>query len=59
VAQIRPRTTWSDYISDLVWSCIGMEPAELSEIAIDREVLWVFPGLLPLRLSPKENQARK
>ena len=25
----RPRTTWSDYISDLAWSPLGVEPAEL------------------------------
>jgi len=31
----RPRTSWSDYVSDLAWSHLGMEPAELSELAID------------------------
>jgi len=60
----RPRTRWSDYISDL-----GVEPAELSEIAVDCEILLlilllivrdrVFLGLLPPRLSPKETRARK
>ena len=30
-----PRSGWSDYISDLAWSCLGVELAELSEIAVD------------------------
>ena len=34
----RPRKRWSDYISDLAWSRLGVQPAELSEIAADREV---------------------
>ena len=29
-------------ISDLAWSRIGVEPAELSEIAVNREVFQVF-----------------
>jgi len=48
-----------DYISDLAWYRLGVEPPELSEIAVDREVFRVLLGLLPLRLSPKENRARK
>jgi len=37
--KVRPsRTRWRDYISDLAWSHLGVEPAELSEIALDREV---------------------
>ena len=42
----RPRTRWRDYISDLAWSSLGVEPAELSEIAVDREVFKVFLGML-------------
>jgi len=45
-AQIRQRTRWSDNISDLAWSCLRVEPAELSEIAVDLEVLRVLLGLL-------------
>jgi len=45
---------WRDYISDLAWSHLGVEPAELSEIAVDREVFQVPLRLLPSRLSPKE-----
>jgi len=47
-------TRWSDYISDLAWSRIGVEPAELSEILVDREVLRVLLELLSLRPSPGE-----
>ena len=50
----RARTRWRDYISDLAWSRLGVERAELSEIAVDREVFWVLRGLLPPRLSQKE-----
>jgi len=35
----RPR--WSNCISDLAWPLLGVEPAELSEIASDHEVLQV------------------
>jgi len=43
---------------DLAWYRIGVEPAELSEIAVDCEVFRVL-GLLPPRLSKKEKRARK
>ena len=33
-----PRPRWSDCISDLAWPRLGLEPAELSEIAIDHAV---------------------
>jgi len=32
-ARGRPRTRWSDYICDLAWPRLGVEPAELPEIA--------------------------
>jgi len=54
-----PRTRWRDYISDLAWSSLGVEPAELSEISVDREVFWDLLGLQPPRLSRKEKRARK
>jgi len=41
-----PRLRWSDYVSDLAWS-LGVELAELSEIAVDREVLQVLGLLSP------------
>ena len=52
---VRPRTKWHDYISDLAWSRLGVEPAELSEIVVDREVFRVLLGLLPPRLSQKKS----
>jgi len=33
--------------SDLAWSHLGVEPAELYEIAVDREVLLVILGCCP------------
>jgi len=51
----RPRTRWRDYISDLAWSRLGVEPAELPEIAVDREVFRVLLRMLPPRLSPRKS----
>ena len=45
-----PRLRWSDYVSDLAWSLLGVELAELSEIAFDRKVLQVL-GLLSPRMA--------
>jgi len=50
---------WRDYISDLAWSRLGVEPAELSEIAVDCEAFRGLLGLLPPRLSPKEKRTHK
>ena len=49
----RPKTSWSDYISDLAWSQFGVEPGELSDITVD---CWVLPalGLLPPRPFPEK-----
>jgi len=41
-----PRTRWSDYNCDLAWSRLGVEPADLSEIAVDHESFRVLLGLL-------------
>jgi len=38
---------------------LGVETAEQSEIAVDREAFRLHLGLLPSRLSPKESRARK
>jgi len=46
----RPRTRWSDHLSDLAWFRLGVDP-ELSEIAVDREVSRVL-RLLHLRAFP-------
>ena len=53
----RPKTRWSDYISDLAWSRLGVEPAELPEITVDREVFRILLGLLPPRSSLQEKGA--
>jgi len=50
----RPRTTWSDCIP---WSRLVVGSAELSEIAVDREVFQVRLGLLTPRPSLVEKQA--
>ena len=54
-----PGRMTTDYTSDLAWSRLGVEPAERSEIAVDREVFQVVLGLLPLRLSPKKKRSPK
>jgi len=41
-----PRTGWCDYNSNLAWPRLGVEPAELSEIAENREVFRFFLELL-------------
>jgi len=37
--EVCPRTKWRNYISDLSWSRLGVEPAEPFEIVVDREVI--------------------
>ena len=57
--KVCPRTMWRDYISDLAWSRLGVEPVELSEISVDCEVLWVLLGLPGSWISRKEKRAGK
>ena len=57
--RIRPRPRWSNCISDLVWSRLGVEPAELSESAVDCEVFQVLLWLLPQRRSPRRKASMK
>jgi len=38
------RTSWSDYISNLAWSHLGVEPAKLPEIAVDPRRYRAFLG---------------
>jgi len=40
------RYATGNHISDLAWSRLGVEPAELSEIAVVREIFWVLLELL-------------
>jgi len=58
-ARRRPRPRWSNCISDLAWSSLGVEPAELSEIAVDCDVFRVLLVLLPPRPSREEKRAWK
>jgi len=53
----RPRPRWSNCISDIAWSRLGVEPAKLDEIAIDREVFQVLLRMLPPQPSLVEKQA--
>jgi len=55
----RSRPRWRDYIFDLAWSRLGVEPAELCEIVVDREVFQALLGLLPPQLSSNEKRERK
>jgi len=55
----RPRTRRSDYISDLVWSRLGVGLAEVSEIALNRAVFRVLVGLLLPRPSWEEKHVWK
>jgi len=50
-----PKTKWHDYISDLAWSCLDVEPAEQSQIAVDCEAYRVLLGLLPPLLSQRKS----
>jgi len=43
----QPRTRWRVNISDLAWSRLGVEPAELSEVAENRDVFRDLELLLP------------
>jgi len=52
---VRPRTRWSDYISDRAWSRLDAEPAKLSKIAVDRDVLRVLRLLTP---RPSQRKSR-
>jgi len=47
---------WSDCISALALSHLGVGPADLPAIVVDREIFRVLQGLLPLRPSPKEKR---
>ncbi|XP_056892948.1 PVR cell adhesion molecule related 2 like isoform X5 [Takifugu flavidus] len=48
----RPRTRWRDYVSRLVWECLGIPPDELEEVAGEREVWASLLRLLPPRPDP-------
>jgi len=33
----RPRTRWEDYIEDLRWNRLGLQPSEMLEVVADRD----------------------
>jgi len=39
-------TRWRDQTPILVWSRLGVEPAELSEVAVNPSMFYDLPGLL-------------
>jgi len=51
----RPRSRWSDCTSDLACSFLGVEPAELSEIAADHGIFRELQGCRPR--DPPERKA--
>jgi len=34
----RPRTRWPDYIEDLGWNRLGLQPSEMLEVVADSDV---------------------
>ena len=50
----RPRTRWSDYITDLAWFRLGLERSELAEVVEDRDHYRELLELLPPRPSPED-----
>ena len=54
--RVRPRSRRCDYISDLAWSRLGEEPAELSEIAENR-YLETLQGCCPRGPSREEKRS--
>ncbi|TWW81706.1 hypothetical protein D4764_01G0015210 [Takifugu flavidus] len=44
----RPRTRWRDFVSRLVWKCLGISPDELEKVAGESKVWASLLRLLPL-----------
>jgi len=47
----RPRTRWEEYIEDLGWNRLGLQPSEMLEVVADRDVWRLNLELLPLQPS--------
>jgi len=43
----RPRTRWADYIEDLGWNRLGIQPSEMLEVVTDHDVWRLNLELLP------------
>jgi len=55
----RPRTRWRDYISDLAWSSLRVEPRDLAEIAVARELFRILLRLLPINTLQKRKNGHE
>jgi len=38
---------WADYIEDLGWNCLGLQPSKMLEVVADRDVWRLNLELLP------------
>jgi len=47
----RPRTRWQDYIEDLGWKRLGLQPSGMLEVVADRDVWLLYVELLPPQTS--------
>ena len=52
----RPRTRWTEYIKDLGWNRLELQPSEMMEMTEDREVWRLNLELLPPQSSRKSGQ---
>ena len=52
----RPRTIWTDYIEDLGWNRLGLDPSDMMEVMEDREVWRLNLEQLPPEPSRKSGQ---
>jgi len=43
----QPRTRWQDYIKELGWNCLGLQPSELLAVVADHDVWRLNLELLP------------
>jgi len=43
----RPRTRWADYIKDLGWNRLGLQPSKMLEVVADCDVWRLNLELLP------------
>ena len=55
----RPRTRWTDYIEDLGWNRLGLQPSEMIDVIEDCKVWRLNLKLLPQQPSRKSGQRRK
>ena len=55
----RPRTRWTNYIEDLEWNRLGLNPSKMMDVMEDREV-WRFNlELLPSKPDGKASNEKE